>query len=257
MCTGSYLFDRTFITAHPPPCTTQDCSLCYRSPALSHTSSKAYQNQTVPIQIASQAPASNLRLPFSLFLIMASGKPNQTPTPTHPMAIRSVLNPEEEEDQQSHPRDRTVSMSASPSIDSREWSSSPDASPRLSQAGPQRTINNQRTTTGRAPFPSTRERREFRPTYQQEEERFIWYHRVDLGMDWGDLRNAYNAQFPHRQRTGFQGIQCKYYRCCESHGVPRVRHRDRTASMGRTYGLRARLPTVWYPWMRTGPIPGN
>lgn len=95
-----------------------------------------------------------------------------------------------------------------------------------------------------------RERREFRPTYQQEEEYFIWYHRVDLGMDWCDVRLAYNRQFPDRQRRGFQGIQCKYYRCCEFHGVPRVRERNRVASPEKSYGVRSRLPGIWYAWMR-------
>ncbi|MCJ1421419.1 hypothetical protein MMC32_007782 [Xylographa parallela] len=97
-----------------------------------------------------------------------------------------------------------------------------------------------------------RERREMRPTYQQEEEYFIWYHRVDLGMDWRDVRAAYNAQFPDRQRRGFQGIQCKYYRCCETHGVPRVRERNRAATPDKSYGrerslwrIERRLHLAW------------
>jgi hypothetical protein len=95
-----------------------------------------------------------------------------------------------------------------------------------------------------------RERREMRPTYAPEEELFIWYHRVDLDMNWGDIREAYNAQFPDRQRKGFQGIQCKYYRCCEANGVPRVRDRNRLAGEQRRYWLRTKLPHLWYPWMR-------
>jgi len=99
-----------------------------------------------------------------------------------------------------------------------------------------------------------------RPTYQQEEEYFIWYHRVDLGLDWRDVRSAYNAQFPNRQRRGFQGIQCKYYRCCETHGIPRVRERNRGGGVavvggGATggYGVRQKLPGLWYPWMERKP----
>ena len=189
---------------------------------------------------------------------MAPREPNSaaalspTPTPSHPMAIHSVLNPED--DHQSQYGARTASMSMSPSVQSRDYSRSPDPSSASPPIETQRTTEVQRSSMGGGSYPSNRERREFRPTYQQEEQLFLWYHRIDLGMDWTDVRNAYNAQFPQRQRRGFQGMQCKYYRCCESHGVPRVRNRDRTASMGKAYGLRARLPSVWYPWMRTEPL---
>ena len=50
-------------------------------------------------------------------------------------------------------------------------------------------------------------RREFRPTYSDEEAHFIWYHRDDLGWDWSDITEAYNKQFPGRPREGIGGIR--------------------------------------------------
>lgn len=97
---------------------------------------------------------------------------------------------------------------------------------------------------------ASRERRQFRPTYSDEEVYFIWYHRIDLGYDWQDITNAYNAQFPDRRREGFGGIQCKYYRYCEEFGLPKVRNRDRGASQVQEYGMRARTG-LSYPWMRS------
>lgn len=92
-------------------------------------------------------------------------------------------------------------------------------------------------------------RRQFRPTYLEEEVYFIWYHRIDLGYDWQDINDAYNAQFPDRRREGFGGIQCKYYRYCEEFGIPKVRQRNRAAPQVREYGMRSRTG-LYYPWMR-------
>ena len=159
------------------------------------------------------------------------------------MAIHSVLNPDE------GPHTAKSRLSRESSVgDCSQGSSSP------SSTGDYRhNVQSHLTHHSRHVSRSDsrrRERREMRPTYQQEEEYFIWYHRVDLGMDWRDVRAAYNAQFPDRQRRGFQGIQCKYYRCCETHGVPRVRERNRAATPDKSYGVRSRLPGLWYPWMR-------
>ncbi|KAL9598968.1 MAG: hypothetical protein Q9219_004151 [cf. Caloplaca sp. 3 TL-2023] len=94
--------------------------------------------------------------------------------------------------------------------------------------------------------PSTsRERRDFRPPYTEEEINFIWYHREDLQWDWKAVRDAFNCQFPNRKESG---IQCKYYRHLESHGVPQVRRRDRTASATRKYNMRTNTG-LQYPWM--------
>ena len=159
------------------------------------------------------------------------------------MAIHSVLNP-----------DNSTHMTRSqPSRESSIEGYSHGSSSPSSMGYYKRVIQTHRTQHNRHISQSDsrqRQRREMRPTYQQEEEYFIWYHRVDLGMDWRDVRAAYNAQFPERQRSGFQGIQCKYYRCCETHGVPRVRERNRAASPDKSYGVRSRLPGLWYPWMR-------
>lgn len=103
--------------------------------------------------------------------------------------------------------------------------------------------------TRRSPPRSLGTRREFRPTYSEEETLFIWYHRIDLGLDWQEITRLYNAQFPDRYREGLGGIQCKYYRCCNDNNIPKVRDRSRSASTVQEYGMRARTGLV-YPWMR-------
>ncbi|KMU85325.1 hypothetical protein CIHG_03109 [Coccidioides immitis H538.4] len=56
---------------------------------------------------------------------------------------------------------------------------------------------------------------------------FIWYHRVDLNQEWKQVRESFNAQFPNRQRNGFQGIQCKYYRFIKEKKCPTLREQRR------------------------------
>ena len=92
-------------------------------------------------------------------------------------------------------------------------------------------------------------RREFRPTYSDEEAFFIWYHRLDLGWDWSDITEAYNKQFPERPREGAGGMQCKYYRCCSDNNIPKVRELRRSASAADEYGMKAKTK-LHYPWMR-------
>ena len=164
------------------------------------------------------------------------------------MAIDSVLNPDDGITEST----KAPSRESSAGGRSRENSSTPESGNDYQQMTPTHISRH----VSRSSADRRRERREMRPTYQQEEEYFIWYHRVDLGMDWRDVRQAYNAQFPQRQRRGFQGIQCKYYRCCETHGIPRVRERNRAATPDKSYGVRNRLPGLWYPWMRTQ-VQGN
>ena len=103
-------------------------------------------------------------------------------------------------------------------------------------------------------------RRPPRPKYEEEEMYFIWYHRVDLGQEWKEVRECFNRQFPNRPREGFQGIQCKFYRFIKEKKCPTVREqrrmrdgeflqgsqRDRSAPR---FGVVEQVG-VWYPWMR-------
>jgi hypothetical protein len=41
---------------------------------------------------------------------------------------------------------------------------------------------------------------------------FIWYYRVDLGLDWRVVLDCFNQQFPGRPRSGFHGMQRVLYR---------------------------------------------
>ncbi|EEH06758.1 conserved hypothetical protein [Histoplasma capsulatum G186AR] len=77
-------------------------------------------------------------------------------------------------------------------------------------------------------------RRAPRPKYDEEEMYFIWYHRVDLHQEWKEVRESFNAQFPNRQRRGFQGIQCKYYRFIKEKNCPTLREQRRRRSGGNT-----------------------
>lgn len=188
---------------------------------------------------------------------------NATSHSSRPMSIQDLLNPEDEPPtyQPASPSSSRLSVDSPRSLPTtviqkgafQPKSRSPDRHPHL----------NQRTRSSTSP----RERRRFRPTYLQEEEYFIWYHRVDLGMDWPEIKALYNAQFPHSHRRGggdsersLQGIQCKYYRCNDAYGVPRVRDRKRGGASGQgaaeLYGVRTRCPGLWYDWMR-GESPGS
>ncbi|OQD84567.1 hypothetical protein PENANT_c012G10857 [Penicillium antarcticum] len=108
-------------------------------------------------------------------------------------------------------------------------------------------------------------RRPPRPKYEEEEMYFIWYHRVDLCQEWKEVREAFNRQFPDRQRRGFQGIQCKFYRFIKEKKCPTLREqrrmrdgeflREGTSVQGGTESGAPRFGViewgkVWYPWMR-------
>lgn len=103
-------------------------------------------------------------------------------------------------------------------------------------------------------------RRPPRPKYEEEEMYFIWYHRVDLCQEWKAVRESFNRQFPHRQRKGFQGIQCKFYRFIREKNCPTLREQRRMRDSdflrdgvsipdSPKYGV-VEWARVWYPWMR-------
>ncbi|KAJ5585428.1 uncharacterized protein N7459_005228 [Penicillium hispanicum] len=109
----------------------------------------------------------------------------------------------------------------------------------------------------------TDRRRPPRPKYEEEEMYFIWYHRVDLCQEWKEVRESFNRQFPSRQRRGFQGIQCKFYRFIKEKKCPTLREQRRMRDgeflrEGAALGADSGAPrfgvvewaNVWYPWMR-------
>lgn len=110
----------------------------------------------------------------------------------------------------------------------------------------------------------TERRRPPRPKYEEEEMYFIWYHRVDLCQEWKEVRESFNRQFPNRQRCGFQGIQCKFYRFIKEKQCPTLREQRRMrdgeflregAALGAESSSAPRFgvvewANVWYPWMR-------
>ncbi|PYH29512.1 uncharacterized protein BO87DRAFT_344675 [Aspergillus neoniger CBS 115656] len=106
-------------------------------------------------------------------------------------------------------------------------------------------------------------RRPPRPKYEEEEMYFIWYHRVDLCQEWKEVRESFNQQFSSRQRRGFQGIQCKFYRFIKEKKCPTLREQRRLRDgdfLREGAGLAAESGAprfgvvdwvgIWYPWMR-------
>lgn len=151
---------------------------------------------------------------------------------------------------ESPPRARRYSRTSPPQASRYSRRSPPQ--PAIERPGSWRLLQTAQQRTRTPSTSSTRfsgARREFRPTYSEEEALFIWYHRVDLSLDWPDITEAYNKQFPERPREGPGGIQCKYYRCCADNNVPKVRERRRSASAAEEYGMKARTG-LNYSWMR-------
>lgn len=127
----------------------------------------------------------------------------------------SMIPPSAESSPGPYSRDRYDSVSSSSSI------TTPTTTATSSSA---------RTSTGSATTPtssSTDRRRPPRPKYEEEEMYFIWYHRVDLCQEWREVRECFNRQFPNRQRSGFQGIQCKFYRFIRDKKCPTLREQRR------------------------------
>ncbi|MCJ1240895.1 hypothetical protein MMC14_008899 [Varicellaria rhodocarpa] len=109
--------------------------------------------------------------------------PNNPNLPrTQTMTIQSLLNPAEDTY-----RTRSLSGTTNGDDDRSRGSTSPDSTEDIHPV--QIATEDLRRNSSRSSS-SARERREFRPTYLQEEEYFIWYHRIDLGMDWTDASNA-------------------------------------------------------------------
>jgi hypothetical protein len=109
---------------------------------------------------------------------------------------------------------------------------------------------------------ATERRRPSQPKYKEEEMYFIWYHRVDLCQVWKEVCENFNRRFPNRQRRGFQGIQCKFYRFIKEKKCPTLREQRRMQDgeflrKGSTmidsgaprFGV-VEWAQVWYPWMR-------
>lgn len=230
-----------------------------------------------------------------------SNRTSPSPSPTSRMAIISVLNPSNAGSTESLP-ESTVShnraqvyahrphshqqqppyhLYTTPQyyghIEPPSFDGHVDASP-AHRGGP----SNSSTSLygGRDRFPSASSsssatadkqspiRRAPRPKYEEEEMYFIWYHRVDLRQEWRQVRESFNSQFPDRQRSGFQGIQCKFYRFIREKQCPTLRDqkqhenqrgngggsdsRSSPGDQGPAYGV-VNWTGVWFPWMNEPP----
>ncbi|EXJ64233.1 hypothetical protein A1O7_00569, partial [Cladophialophora yegresii CBS 114405] len=63
--------------------------------------------------------------------------------------------------------------------------------------------------------------------YDSEQSYWIWYHRTDLGEAWDEIEQKFDLQFGESRKKG--GLQCKFYRVLETHGVEKVRAQTRSA----------------------------
>ncbi|ETI28166.1 hypothetical protein G647_00615 [Cladophialophora carrionii CBS 160.54] len=87
--------------------------------------------------------------------------------------------------------------------------------------------------------------------YAAEQAYWIWYHRTDLGEGWDEVEQKFDIQFGESRKKG--GLQCKFYRLLDIHGVEKVRkqtksgHKRRGNRVGK-FGVVQRT-TRRYAWM--------
>ncbi|KAI9809555.1 MAG: hypothetical protein M1827_006790 [Pycnora praestabilis] len=171
-----------------------------------------------PVNTNGSGGASEPRIPISTFQSLPSSR--------NSMAIDNLLNPSTEPD--NIPQQQSVEYSYYDGI--RQSSSSESEA-------------------------SSRERRDPRPKYKDEEIYFIWYYREDLGLDWPEVTKEYNARFAHREEGG---IQCRYYRYLDKKGIAKLRQRPKSKGerpgLKYEYGLKQWLaqnhPGLNFTWMR-------
>lgn len=60
-----------------------------------------------------------------------------------------------------------------------------------------------------------------RPSYEEEQALFIWYHRTDLAEPWNVVVFEFERQFQDPRAKG--GLQCKFYRTLSDWNVEKVR----------------------------------
>jgi hypothetical protein len=107
----------------------------------------------------------------------------------------------------------------------------------------------------------TRGRPSEREKYTEEEAFFIWYHRVDLSLDWRVVLACFNTQFPHRQRSKIHSLQCALSRFIKRRDCPPFRKQElilneelqsehystRQYERALRFGVLASTRDVWYP----------
>ena len=236
--------------------------------AISHSRNKTGSRKTKPIHIViaireveAMSSGGNNHSPGIINHHQSHGQDDpsqpQRGTPRRPsMAIQDMLNPVTGERSHKPRNNGSIQDGGNGPYSNAYYAAQrnhrPDSFPSVnSNHGPLSISPTPSSNLGDPPprASGNQERRRVRPTYLEEEVYFIWYYRIDLGYDWQEISNAYNAQFPDRQRDGFGGMQCKYYRYCEGSGIPKVRDRNRAAPQVSEYGMRART-NLTYSWMR-------
>lgn len=111
-------------------------------------------------------------------------------------------------------RRRRTSASPSSSFSSSPSDSEPAPTPPTSpESSPTTTTQPQKTTNPQHKQQQQKQTKEKRnnTAYTAEQEAFVIYHRVDLGLAWEQVRAAYMARWPALKRSA-SGFECAYYR---------------------------------------------
>jgi hypothetical protein len=171
------------------------------------------------------------------------------------MSISAVLN-DSDIDSDERPRtntDLTQQVASYPNhlpIRSRTHPSHQDVPPHAAPAANRPRAGSSSTQSSEET--SSSPRRPNRPKYSEEEEAFIWFHRVDLRQEWDVVVDAFNRQFRHSYLRDKSGLECKLYRVLGAHGVPQIREwrkrGNRTVEEITYYGI-VEWTNIRYPWM--------
>ena len=82
--------------------------------------------------------------------------------------------------------------------------------------------------------------RDFRPAYEIEQGHFLWFFKIDKGLDWNSIYDAFKVTFPQSHRDK-PGLQCKFYRVLSEYGMPNQRELARlpTEQLRSQYGFQS------------------
>ncbi len=140
--------------------------------------------------------------------------------PLHPMRIASILNEPQANTTAEHlAREPNAETEMKDEDLDSECASEDTASIMTSTSVSSTKSTGRKRRRSRRPRPPCKK-------YSVEQAHFLWYHRTDLGEGWDDVEREYEYQFGDKRGKG--GLQCKFYRVLDDHGVEKVREQARS-----------------------------